>query len=285
MARTLEESFSNLETAKGRIGELFQEIEQEKLIQADLSSLNSPSKTASWRLWAWITALCQYVMESFFDDHKQEMTELAAAIAGGSASWYVKKAKEFQFGDVLQLVNDVPSYAVTVSEEDPKRVVKFSALTETFFGGSVLKVAGWNGNDFIPLTPEQKTAFDGYIEALHFVGSKPAIVSEAADQLRVYATVYYNPQYDLANLKMLVGAAIDVCRRSVSEKGELFAEAIQDAIQTVPGVRPGVVLTNVQARKAGDIWTNVQRKYTAYAGYMILDPGTSLETSITYVPE
>ena len=57
------------------VSEIQEEILRQKNQEPSLNTLNSNSKVAIWRLWAYITAFVIWTLEKIFDEHKKEVSE------------------------------------------------------------------------------------------------------------------------------------------------------------------------------------------------------------------
>ena len=89
------------------IAQIQQSIIDSKNADATLSALSSSSNVAIWKLWSYIVAVCQWVLENLFDLHKSEVTAIIAAQKPHTLQWYVTKAKAFQYGIILPPDTDV----------------------------------------------------------------------------------------------------------------------------------------------------------------------------------
>src|SRR5262249_23284868 len=76
--------------------------------------LSSPSKTAIWNLWAYITAVALQVHERIWDLMKADMEQVAARAVPGTTAWLHNRVRDFQYHAVLpqvvQVVNLSPVY-------------------------------------------------------------------------------------------------------------------------------------------------------------------------------
>lgn len=265
------------------VADIFAEIDAEKAKYAELNALDSPSQSAVYRRWMYITATAIHYFERLLDLFKGEMEETIRRGAIGNADWYVRKAFEFQLGDDLTVTFDgLLGYAVINPE---KRIIKrASALRQG--GVATLKVATEDGSgNVIPLNMLQLNAFTDYINNIMFAGSSINVVSLPPDLLDLKAEVYYNPLFFAANVQANVISAVQNYLRNLPFDGVLRVSAVQDAIQAVEGVTD-VRITTIRARaNATPSFTNIVRTYLPVAGYIDIDPAFPLATSFTLLPE
>src|SRR5690348_4720476 len=112
------------------ISQIQQALLDQVAADSTLSSLlTSTSNVAIWRLWTYVVAFCQWTIETLFDQHVAEVTNIIATQKPHTLQWYVTMAKQFQYGDSLVADSDI--YAVL----DPsKQIISYAAATEVFKG-------------------------------------------------------------------------------------------------------------------------------------------------------
>ena len=267
MARTIQE----IQTA----------ILAEKAKHSVLNSLNSPSATAIWQLWVYVTAVCVYEFEKLLDLYKAEIEQKNRNAIVGRASWYAAKALEFQYGDSLVVVDGVVRYATL----DPsKQIVKRAACK----GGanSILKVATLNGSGGVmPLDNSQLAAFTDYVSNFMFAGTNLVILSQATDLLRLTLEVYYDPLLAVDTVKANCIVAIENYLANLDFNGILKVSALEDAIQAVAGVKD-VFIQTIEAKENAGVYAPVVRAYQTVAGYIQIDTATyPLATNLTMIAD
>lgn len=286
MARSIQEIYDALAQEKAEqleLNTLQPDIDSAQQLLADL---NTPSRVARWRLMLWVVAVAQWTHEVLWDRTLDEIRALAAASNIGTLPWYVAKARAFQFGHDLVLVNNVPGY----EEDDAEaRIVRRAAAKEQ--GGLVLlKVAKEEAGVIGPMTSGELSAFAAYIDEVKMAGVIVNIISEPADLLRVVATVFYDPLVMASDGTLIlnpsvrpVDAAIDAYLENLPFNGALVLTNLVDAMQSAAGVI-NPVLTDVQTRYGAFPYSSVVVEYIARAGYLKVDPLNPLAATITYVP-
>lgn len=244
MARTVEEIFNKIKAAK--------EAEPE------LAVLNSTSKVAIWRLWAFITAYAIYTLEMLFDTHKTEVYTILSEKKPHTPRWYRNKALAFQHGFDLIEDTDVfvppnPTAGDPQTQIDNSKIIKYAAVTEAVTESRlIVKIATESspnpsfGGELMPITQEQKEAFTAYLEEIKDAGVKITVINYLPDILNLTLKIYRDPLVLDANGVKITGigagtkpveTAIKNYLKALPFNGELVLEHLVDALQKVEGVR------------------------------------------------
>lgn len=238
--------------------------------------LTSTSSVAIWRLWTYIVAVCQYVLESLFDAHVSEVQNIIANQVPHTLQWYVNKAKAFQYGDALPADSDI--YTVT---DTSKLVVNYAAATEVS-NGLRIKVATLSGTALAPLASPQLTAFTAYMKLVRDAGVRLQITSGSADRFVASLTIYYDALQLNSSGSRLDGTSNTPVQDAVAAfldalpfNGLFVLNSFIYAIQQVPGV---VICdaNSVQATYGALPLTTVTVEYLPDAGYMTCNTTTDL---------
>lgn len=261
------------------ITEIRDEIITAKNAETELAELTSDSKTAIWRLWAYVVATVIYAHEVFFEAFRDELQEVVDLSITGTGDWYVRELFKFQLGDPVTILDGRRiGYAV----EDPaKRIIAFASYDEQ--GGLlVLRVAKDDGNgNPTPLSATEREQVAEYVRRIRFAGTATSVQSNVADTLQVDMTVYYDGLYTPSSLKTQIVSAMKAYLSDIEFGGVLVRNKLIDAIQSVPGVQD-IVITRLEATDYRGIVTAIDRIYKAQAGYMELDTvGRNPEDGIT----
>jgi hypothetical protein len=268
------------------IAEIEAEIDAKKAEYSELSNLNSPSLVARWKMWRYIIAFFTNYIWQLTDAFKLEIEDIIKKGVAGRGDWYITKAYEFQYGDSLTVIDNVLQYA---TPDPDKRIIKrASYFNDTSVNPPVIKLRvateDVEGN-IVGLGSPQLTAFTDYINSIMFAGTRIDIISQATDLLKLIATIYYNPLFDLESLKVKVEAAIKGYLKNLPFDGQVKTSALIDAIQKVEGVSD-VVVSTIQAKANMGSYANVVRVYNTVAGYIQIDEANfPLSTTLTYIPE
>ncbi len=227
------------------IQEIQQEIIRIKESEPHLSELNSTSKTAIWRLWVYITAFIIHTLELIFDTHKAEITEALKQQKPHTARWYRNKALAFQYGFDLQPESDLfNNEGKTEDEISNSKVVKYSAVTESEVESRlIIKIATEKAGELTPISSEQKTAFDTYINEIKDAGVRVTTINYLPDVLKLRMRIYYDPLVLDKNGQSILTAekpvekAIKEYLKNLPFDGELVLVHLVDALQKVEGVK------------------------------------------------
>jgi hypothetical protein len=263
--------------------EIFEEIEAQKNADPVLDDLNSTSDVAVWKGWAFITAFIHRMQQVFWDETKAELDLKAAQSVPGTDAWWRLRAFEFQYGDNIQVIEGKPQYPVI---DLTKRVIKFCAVDNDLNEGTaIIKVAKDDGSgNPAPLEPDMLLAFKNYIQKIQFSGTRIMGSSQNSDLLKLIGTVYYNPLYNLAALKVKVEQAITSYLRATSFEGSILINEIIDAVQEIDGVEDFTISDAQYSANSGP-YTSIVRIYKTSAGYVKIDPAFNLSTTLTYQSE
>ncbi|MDB9498563.1 hypothetical protein [Nodularia spumigena] len=252
--------------------------------QTLLSDLTSSSRVAYWRLIFWIVAFTAWFHEKLWDETKADIEKMAASLVPGTTRWYANQSLLFQYGDQLIYLNDRFQYA---SVNLAARIITNAAAIDNF-GSVLIKVAKTVGSNLAPLSPPELAAFTAYIGQIKYAGVSTSILSLPADQLRLFVTVYYDPQLLTAQGQLInasnypVEDSINSTLKTLPYNGEYRLSAQTDSIQKAQGV-VDVVITAAFARYSSSPFLQFTVGYNPQAGYMVIDPSTPLSATITYI--
>lgn len=255
-----------------------------------LSVVNSKSKAARWRMFAFLVAFAHNIQRNLFDVFKSEVQAIADAAAPGTDEWYIKQALAFQYGYSLQKINGVWTYATT---DVSAQVVKLAAITDDGTGGSVLKLANIVSGVKSALTSTQLASFNSYLNKYRFAGSKIIAQSLAADLLNLQYDAYYDGTLDpttvLNNLISATENYLDNIPFNTDDHVALNGifnvnDFIEFLKKNVAGIKD-IYLTTFDAKPDGGSYGPVTREYQSSAGYMEIDPAFPLNTGINLIPQ
>ena len=90
--------------------EIYSQIIAEKGNYAELDELNSTSNVSTWRLWAYVSAFFSKATQELFNTFKVYVENVFAQNQPGTLQWWLKKIREFQYGDTLDFINGIFQY-------------------------------------------------------------------------------------------------------------------------------------------------------------------------------
>lgn len=280
------------------ITEIQQEIIRSKEAEPALAELNSTSKTAIWRLWAYITAVAIWSLEKLMDIHTADVDYKLSQLKPHTARWYRNKALAFQYGFDLKEESDAfNNGSATVEQIEASKVVKYSAVTEDENQTRlIIKIAGENNGKLAQLAPEAETAFRAYIAEIKDAGVPITVINYLPDELKLHirivrdALVLDAGGMDILTAKRPVEEAIQQFMKELPFNGELSLQKLIDKIQAVSGVND-LSLDLAQSRwidgSAGRYgnWQSIDISTVPVSGYFAvnLDEDNETKSTITYV--
>lgn len=255
------------------------------------------SKVSVFNLFISTYAICMFTFETIMDQLKIDIQAIADSAPSGNAKWVQAQILKFQYGDVIQLVNFVPTYPVI---DTTKQIITQCAVKDAGNGVITIKVAKGTVTPYSPLSAPELSALRDYYygtsssQGIGFAGVKAFFVSLNPDRLWVQANIFYLGQYGSTTVKAAVIAAINTYLGIFNQgnfDGRLYIIRLIDAIQAVPGVSR-VVLTGLKGRAqtvafGSGITIDFQGYYDTVAGHIISEDtgGQTLTDQITMTQE
>jgi hypothetical protein len=247
--------------------EIYNDLLAKKEATPELAGLTSTSKVAIWRLWLWIVAYATYILESLWDTKAKELEQKAANTLVGTISWYAQKCREWQYGFLLEWIDNVYTYRI---DDDNAKLAKWVAISEVE-GGIWIKVAKDDGNgNPTPLTTSELNDLRAYMHQLKMVGTRVTIVSLDADKLAFDIDVYYYGNY--AVVKDNVINAIVGYLQNLPFDGALSRANLITVINEVAAVED-VYINTLTAQYGNNPAAAIDRIAVPYSGYWRLDGG------------
>lgn len=221
-------------------GEIFARI----LADENLTTLNSTSKVAIYRLIVFIVSYSIWLLEKLFDTHKAELSTALAQQKSGTLAWYRTMALRFQYGFDLLTDSDVFDNATATTEQiTDSKIVKYAAVVEGSGDSRVIiKIAGETSGVLAPITAPQSEAFQAYIEEIRFAGVKTTVINYTPDKLYLALKIFRDPLLIDANGNSIlnggkpVETAIKEYMKELPFNGELVLAHLVDKLQQVDGV-------------------------------------------------
>jgi hypothetical protein len=234
------------------------------------------SKASLESLFYYVVAAAFWTLETLFDTHKKEVSDIISNQKPHTAKWYANRSKAFQHG--YDLPEDSDQYDNSTIDDDAiktSQIITHAAAVEES-GKLTLKVAkNGNGDDLQELSATELTEFKEYMSRIKDAGVNLLIISEPADTLTLDLTIYYNPlvlqkttEGKLVNIlsqEPVVENTIREYLRNLPFNGTLVLAYLIDKLQTVDGV----VIPQINKAAAGyngrlEMFTTL---YNPLAGY------------------
>lgn len=272
---------------------------QEETLALLLAELNSRSRVAIWRLFAFVVAVCQWLREQFFVKMVADAEIKVLNSDIGTPRWLRRKVLEFQYDasnpQNVEFNPDDFSINYPVVDENLRIVAVCSVGRDS--SGSYVLVAKGDAYPYSKLTTLEVNSLSDYISKIQFCHRKVRVETKDPDYLYIEGVYYYDPAYAqvIANY---VTRAIQEYVKTLSS-GENFGGYVNynkllDVIQNVPGIKD-VKLAEVALRanatpfasrspiyKLATNTNDLQLK--TVSGYLALEPdtdGNDLETKFT----
>lgn len=252
------------------------------------TQLTSSSKTAIFRLLAYIFAYATNLTEQIWDSVNAEIKVYVDKMKPHSERWYAQKCKDFQFGMDLPVDSDVyDNTGLTEDEIDSSKIINYAAVIDQT---SRLRIKVATGaTEITALTTTQLNAFKEYIKRIKDAGVKITVDSLPPDLLTASLKIYYDPLILQADGSRVDGSdnepvqtAFKNYLKNLPFNGLFVIEYLVDALQKVDGVViPHVV--NAYA-KYGDLdYSLIEVSYNPDAGYLKLASDSDLV--IEFIPQ
>lgn len=241
MSRSLSTIYNEAVTARDSYMQLT-ELEPAYLTSSKVSILN---------LITYIVSVVIFSYETILDLFEVDMNVLLNQRMVGTASYYVYRAKLFQFdtvtqtGDTLQLNEQTYQMEYTETNTDHQIIEKAAYQYEdddTLYDMTI-KVCKANTNNneeaalYVPLTSKELTSFKSYIENIKYVGTSIKCISRPGDILTVKALIYYNSDSYLgSNIADEIKSALISYAQGLEYNDNVYYKRIIDAIEGVEGV-------------------------------------------------
>lgn len=252
-------------------------IEAARLADPTLAGLNSASVTAIFRAIEVAVAKAANEQENLWDAFRRDVGELAVIAESHTAPWWAERVKEFQYDTVTPyyLIWNGSAYVYNIIDPT-KRIVTRVSVTEPGSGSVSIKVA--KGTTPVQLAPAELTALQGYVGRRKAAGTVVNVTSLAADQLTLTIEVKYAASSTLASVQTLVEAAVNNYLANLPFDAIVRWSGIVDAIQSIG---PAIVDANVLSSTING--APFIREAPLPAGYAVIDSGTPLSGTITYI--
>jgi len=300
MARTINDIQNEILTARNTAAEL-SALEVLTTSEQTILNANSNSKVAIWRLWVWIFAFGQFVLEQYWDAFRIEIEKRIAASRIHTPKWYREKALAFLYG--VPLVQDTDYYdlsLLTPAEIATAKIISNAAsvrVVQNGYGTLRMKVVRTVGGVYAPVLPEHVTALDVYFnQHIADAGTVVNVTTAEADLLKLKVDIYYDPlilgadgsRLDGTNATPIITEIKTYLQSIDFENGKLVLTYLTDKLQKVEGVVLPVIKEAFSKYGLYDYTTTgiqnvgvINEIRIADAGYMKLDES---ELLINYIP-
>lgn len=284
MARSIQVIYEQMISFKDSQAALAPYLPAADTQKALFDDINSNSKVAIWRLYAYIVSVAIYLHEVLFDFFRAEIEAKVKNGIWGTIYWYKQKCLAFQFGDTVtyNAANGAFEYSVI----DPsKQIVTRCSIVEGINTFLIFKVAKGVTGALQALDVAEKLALESYLKKVRFAGTWVQVVSGSGDILQVGLTIYYDPIVPEILVHDNVKIAINNYVENLDFGDEFLIIRMIDEIQKVAGVKD-VTTTNIKSKPSTTLpWLNIVRNRVPEYGYFVIDSnaGGTLDDTLNYV--
>lgn len=227
------------------------------------------SKASVESVLFYIFACAAWVLESLFEEHKQEVNTRIEEILPHRPKWYRDKVLAFMKNKAL--IEDSDTYNTEGMTEDDitaARVVKHAVATENKDASILtIKVAGENGGKRCQLDEETETQLAAYIAEVKDAGVRINLINNVPDIFNCEVDIYYNP--------MLLPEDVEAdCRETIKKyienlpfNGEYTNMSLVDELQQVEGAKIVEFKGATTAANSETTITPINARYIPVAGY------------------
>ena len=235
---------------------------------ANLASLNSTSRVAIYRQFAFVVSYAIWMLEVLFDVHKTQIDTALYEQKSGTPRWYRNMALAFQHGfDLLDDSDKFDNTASTIDQIEASQIIKYCSVKESLESNKLtIKVAGENGELLIPLTAPQLESFADYMQEIKYAGVRLNIVNNPADKLKLIMSIYRDVLVieengnSIKNGGKPVETAIRAYMKSLPFDGELVLNDLIAKLRTVDGVNNAHIVNATSSH-----WNSVGLGFSEFA--------------------
>jgi hypothetical protein len=253
------------------INEIENEIINVKNKFTSLNSLNSTSTAAVWRNLVRVVANSIHTLESLIDVFREDIVELSGRAIPGTERWFVGKALEFQYDEVIPQILQVEDKITFQTVDESLRIIT-KASCNTIFNDTtnrsqvLVKLAKGDVSELEPLDDNELSASKSYFEKIKMAGQNLNIISLPPDKIKIEAIIYVDGQFIKTSVRDNVKNSIESYLKSTEFNGTIFFQKIVDAIQSVEGVRD-VVIQRMEGKPDGGTYQRFTKEYNPLSGY------------------
>lgn len=227
------------------------------------------SKVSLESILLYIFSVAAYVLEVLFDTHRNEVNEIIDNMIPGTAKWYRDKALSFMLDKTL--ITGTDEYDTSgMSDADiaTAKIVKYAAAVEVpSTSVLILKIAKGEIGSLEPITAEQQTQFEAYIQQIKYAGVRFSVVNQGGDAFKCRVVAFYDPILTESNVRTAIKEAIKAYIQGLPFNGEYSNMALIDAVQAVNGVK----IADFKEASYGGSFVPISEKAIPDAGYFSYD--------------
>lgn len=212
-------------------------IQQEMIadLQAGTGIALSTSKSAEWRLWTYVIAVCIHSFEIVLDLFKKEVDAQTDRITPGTARWYAEMCYRFQDGHEL-LFDDKTAMLYYERPDAEAQIIKVVAIREETRKLIIKAATNNREGKIVALSQEQLCNFANYIDVIKFAGVDINVVSIKEDKIRYSMEVYFEPAMPAEMVRAHILAALEDYKVSLGFDSRIYRQRFIEAATRTDGV-------------------------------------------------
>ena len=250
------------------LDEIINEMDAQALKYQELSEFRDNSKMSFFRYLKLIVAMLVKDVQLGFEKHQAEVNMLIENQEAGQKPWWERMILKFQFGDSVDVVNNVPTY-FNVNQE--KRIIRHVAISVSDVGAISIKAYKENGGQ---LNEIELAALSAYVAKIKPLGTSVNILSMPADRVKFIIDIELDKElFNTTGLRIVDSSSIimDTMDLYLSNlpMGILFNSHLAEKLQSIEGVKDIWIRSS---QVYGDTqFTEFNRKLKSDSGRVILD--------------
>ncbi len=229
------------------------------------------SATAIWRLFIGVFVRSIQAFEILFDLFKSDVQLMIDSMRPGDELWVAQKAKEYQHGNSLSIVDGKPAYATIVPAN---RIITQVAVVNRF-GQVWVKVV--KGEARAALTNSELTGFSSYMNRVMFAGVEVICISQASDKIKLKVDVYGNAS-SLEALKLAVPDVLRSFFPALQLDGSFQLSDLESELKKLEGCNDAVVYDVEHQWQGESVWYPVTRRVSPVSGWFEFAAGWDIDT-------
>lgn len=281
-----------------KVSEIQTTMDNEQALQTSLTSLNSTSQTAIYKLWKYITAVLHNLLEQLWDKKAKEIETTIKSAPVHSEYYLQQKVFEFQYDALTPQVVELNTTTMAIAYPTinaAKRIITRCSVRTTATKTVTVKVA--KSDPPVQLSAAEKSSLQTYLTgggggtfANRGRGICPAgiavlVQSDPADKFYFKAEIKYDGQYAAVISSTVIQAMKDYFAgktingvTGIEFNGYIEILRLVDFIQMVPGVED-VIIEDAALRADSTPFasktylvqtkTVLQSTYPTFAGYVV----------------
>ncbi len=268
------------------VDEIYQSIIKAKGTHAELNALDSTSKTAIWRLWAYVTASVLFTVEKMYDVLVAQIQDIFTHQKPGNLMWYRSMCMNYRYGATI-VIDNQGRLGYPTGGSLPEPIIKQCAVKDTS-QGLLVKIAKEDNGELVRLSDNEFSNFNVYLSRMKYAGTPIRVINANANLLHVDVTIHYDPLIlhangtSIINGKRIVDEAIQQYLRSLPFDGRLKIVDLTEILMQINAVKD---ISNLKLRHKYEQYEyeEVDVSVIPYSGYFKISPEFPLEDTINYI--